>query len=112
MKFKKHPVWQQAMIRGLEEGLRVDRLRFPPEYAKDGFDVFLVESSRKDGSKYQVEYHSSEYSASVVCSCRGGQNRRACKHAALVLYYRGKLIPRLLETVATINHAKSRRIAA
>jgi hypothetical protein len=112
MKFKKHPVWHQAMIRGLEEGLRVDRLRFPPEYANDGFDVFLVESSRKDGSKYQVEYHGSEHDSWVVCSCRGGQNRRACKHAALVLYYRGELVPRALERVVTVNDAKSRPIAA
>jgi hypothetical protein len=97
VKFKKHPVWHQAMNRGLEKELRVDRLRFPPEYANDGFDVFLVESSRKDGSKYQVDLHSSEHSTWIVCGCLAGQKRQSCMHAALVLYYRGELVPRVLE---------------
>jgi hypothetical protein len=93
MKYRNHPIWHQAMIRGLEEGLRVDRLRFPPEYVNDGFDVYLVETSRKDGSRYLVQLHRSEHNTWVVCSCRAGQNRNACKHAALILYYVGIMQP-------------------
>jgi hypothetical protein len=49
--------WFAALSRAASEGIQASKLLFPIERQKDGVEVYLVESSRKDGSVYIVEVH-------------------------------------------------------
>lgn len=90
MKFDPRDVkWFAALSRAASEGIQASKLLFPIERQKDGVEVYLVESSRKDGSVYIVEVHRGHASASIVCRCKGGQQRRICKHAALAAFHAG-----------------------
>ena len=81
--------WFAALSRAASEGIQASKLLFPIERQKDGLEVYFVESSRKDGSVYIVEVHRGHASASIVCRCKGGQQRRICKHAALAAFRAG-----------------------
>lgn len=90
MKFDPRDVkWFAALSRAASEGIQASKLLFPIERQKDGVEVYLVESSWKNGSVYVVEVHHGHDSASIVCGCKGGQQRRICKHAALAAFHAG-----------------------
>lgn len=77
--------WARLLERGDQEQLSVTRLKQTLENQADGLSVYLVSSSKKDGSHYIVELHEGFGSTAAVCSCLSGQNSAACKHAALAV---------------------------
>ena len=90
MKFEPRDVkWFAALSRAASEGIQASKLLFPIERQKDGLEVYFVESSRKDGSVYIVEVHRGHDATYLVCGCKGGQQRRICKHAALAAFRAG-----------------------
>jgi hypothetical protein len=99
MRYRQSAQWHAALQRGVEEQLTTTRLRYPPEYVQGGFQSYLVEASSKNGSVYHVQHHQNSTSNHVICTCKAGEKRQPCKHAALVLYHAGVMAPQVGELI-------------
>lgn len=93
--------WERARQRAATERINVQKLPMEPAYERSHIQVFLVTSSRDDGSLYLVEVFQPEVGdTQVACSCKGGQKGLACKHAAAVLQRMGVFDVRQIEAAA------------
>ena len=108
MKYEVDAQWHASWMRAVNEDLTIDWLKYPPEYIQGGFLMYLVGSSRQDGSVYPVQLHYHSREVQVICACNAGQHRKPCKHAALVLYQAGFLVP----TPEIIQQEEEQEIAA